>query len=90
MLKLKIVSAEVATQQMRSRAGNNFESREQTAWLDMASGERRKVRVRLDRGQGAYPVGDYTVADESFVVGEYGDLGLGFSLKLEKLPAKVA
>jgi hypothetical protein len=91
VIKLKVVDGVVQERQVQAR-GQSFTSREQYAWLDLPSGERRKVRVRVDRGQQPYAPGEYTVADESFVVGEYGDLQLGFALKLERIqqPAKLA
>lgn len=75
-IKLIIKEADVLTSRINGKSGV-FESTSQTAWLDLPSGERRKIRVRLAKDAKPYAVGEYLVGDASFVVNEYGDLGLG-------------
>lgn len=83
---LKIVSNVVKSERINGKNGS-FESRQQEAWLDLPSGERRVVRVRLGRENGGYSPGEYTVGPGSFFVGQYGDLQLG---TLDLVPVSVA
>lgn len=77
-MKIKITSAEVRERNIHSkRLGKDFKFREQSALTDLPNGERRQVVVSLDDGQGAYPVGEYTVLDTSFYVDRNNKLALG-------------
>jgi|GEM_PF-5881422 len=81
MLTIHIKDASVETATLNGPRGS-FQSSSQTGWLDLPSGERRKVRVSLARDAKPYVAGAYTLSDDSFTVGQYGDLQLERSLKL--------
>jgi len=85
-MQLVIKDVTVTTSQINGKSGV-FQSSSQDAWLDLPSGERRKVRVRLQRDAKPYQSGSYVVSDESFTVGKYGDLEIG---QLVLVPAPVA
>lgn len=91
MLKVEIRDASVERATVNGRNGS-FTSERQSGWVTLPSGETRKVRVRVKDGK-AYPVGEYTMSDESFTVSQYGDLQVGalilVPLKLVP-PARVA
>lgn len=77
-MKLKITSAEVVHRNIHSkRLNKDFVFHEQSALTDLPNGERRQVVVSLEDGQGAYPVGEYTVLDTSFYVDRNNKLALG-------------
>lgn len=76
MLKIVIKDAEVITTKVNGKSGV-FESTSQTGWVDLPSGERRKLRIRLGRDAKPYAAGEYQLGDASYNVSEYGDLGLG-------------
>lgn len=89
-MKITIEDSKVESQQINGRNGV-FTSQKQWGWISMPNGERRRVRINVQNGVG-YPTGEYTVSEESFMVGEYGDLKLG-ALKLVPVavrPAQVA
>jgi len=85
MLKVQIKDASVDTFMVNGKSGQ-FESKNQNAWVELPSGETRKVRVRVQKGAQPYAVGVYTISDESFGVGKYGDLQVD-SLKLVPIAA---
>jgi hypothetical protein len=74
-MKVHIRDASVETATVNGRNGA-FQAHRQAGWVDLPSGERRKVRLRIKDGKG-YAVGSYSVKDESFTVNQYGDLELG-------------
>jgi hypothetical protein len=75
MLKFVIKSTDVETRKVVSK-GREFHFRGQTAFMHHDE-EVRKVRVPLGDDQTAYAPGTYTVSDDSFTVGNYGDLEIG-------------
>jgi len=75
MLRIEIRDASVERATVNGKNGS-FTSERQTGWLTLPSGETRKVRVRCQGGK-AYAVGAYNLSDESFTVGQYGDLQVG-------------
>lgn len=66
---------------------NKFEVTQQDAILHTSDGQVRKFKLALAKGADPYPVGEYTLSDESLSVDEYGRLGLGFSVKLVAVKA---
>lgn len=91
MIKIRIEDAAVETQQVNGRNGSFLSSR-QFGWVETPSGERRRIRINVGP-KGPMPVGEYTIGDASFVIDNYGSLGLG-RLELEPVaqvrPATVA
>jgi len=85
-LKVLIKDASVTTSQINGKSGT-FESRSQVGWVELPSGETRKLRVRVSKGAMPYSVGAYIVGDDSFTVSQYGDLQIG---ALTLLPEKKA
>lgn len=83
---IKIEDAVIERREIKGRNGT-FTAESQWGIADLPNGERRKVRVRVQRERGAYPPGLYTVSDLSFGVGQYGDIEIQ-QLTLE--PARVA
>jgi len=60
-----------------SRAGQSYTMVEQEAWVNMANGEVRLLKLLLRDGGKPYAVGEYQVAPESFNVGDFGRLEVG-------------
>lgn len=89
MIKVQIKDASVERATVNGKNGS-FTSERQVGWIELPSGETRKVRVRVQDGK-SYPLGEYTISEESFIVSQYGDLQIG-ALKLVPLvkPAQVA
>jgi len=85
-MQIVIKDASVLTQTINGKSGA-FQSSSQTAWIELPSGERRKLRVRLGKDAKPYGAGTYNIGDASFTVSEYGDLGIG---NLELLPVAAA
>lgn len=75
MLKVEIRDASIERATINGQRGS-FTSERQTGWVTLPSGETRKIRVRVKDGK-SYPVGAYTLSDDSFTVGQYGDLQVG-------------
>ena len=88
MLKVEIKDASVTTATINGKSGS-FQSSSQDAWLDLPSGERRKLRVRLEKEAKPYAAGVYTIGDESFGVSQYGDLEIS-RIKLIAVPAQMS
>jgi hypothetical protein len=70
---IRIIDATVERRDVKGRNGM-FSAESQYGIADLPNGERRKVRVRVPRDVGPYKVGTYTVSDQSFGVGQYGDI----------------
>jgi Helix-destabilising protein len=70
---IRITDATIERRDVKGRNGT-FSAESQYGIADLPNGERRKVRIRVPRDLGAYKVGVYTVADQSFGVGQYGDI----------------
>lgn len=79
MIKVEIRDALVERATVNGRNGS-FTSERQVGWVQLPSGETRRIRVRVSDGK-AYVPGLYSVSDDSFIVSQYGDLQLG-ALKL--------
>lgn len=90
MLKLKITSTEIKSRTVnRKRDGKEFTFREQACQIAFPNGEVRVIAVSLEEGQGAYPVGEYTLLPSSFYVDRNNRLALG-RLHLAPAVAEVA
>lgn len=77
-MRVKVAEAKVTERNItRKRDGRQFTFREQSGLVDFPNGERRVIALSLDEGQSAYPVGEYTVLDSSFVVDQNGRLAIG-------------
>ena len=85
-LLIKIEDAVIERREVKGRNGT-FTAETQYGIADMPNGERRKVRIRVDRQRGAYPPGLYTISDLSFGVGQYGDFEIA---SLQLVPVKAA
>lgn len=85
MLRVSIKSTELA-EKSGVKAGREWKIREQTGWIDLESGERRKLAISIKDGAQPWPVGDYSVSPLSFYVDNFGALSLG-RLVLEKIAA---
>jgi hypothetical protein len=79
MLILKVESIE--TVQRKKKDGGTYQ--EQSAWVDLANGERRRVGLYVGR-DGVVQPGVYTPSAESFGVNDFGRLQLNF-LSLQPL-----
>lgn len=75
MLKVQIKDSSVERATVNGKNGS-FTSERQVGWVELPSGETRRIRVRVQDGK-SYPVGEYTVGEGSFIVSQYGDLQLG-------------
>jgi hypothetical protein len=81
MLKIEIKDAAVSSERVNGKNGA-FEARQQKGVVELPNGERRVIRIRLQRDHGGYAAGVYTVADSSYTVSQYGDLQVQY-LNLE-------
>jgi hypothetical protein len=88
MLKVQLKDSQVIVETVPWQ-GRSFEVRYQNGWMELPSGERRKVRVSLDRGQSGYSTGEYAISDESIEVDDRGNVQMARNLKLDKLPVAV-
>lgn len=76
MIKIQIEKATSSNKSGKSqRTGKEYSIDEQPALL-FKDGETYpdKIRITLKQGERPYPVGIYTLADESFTVSGYGSL----------------
>lgn len=74
-MRLEIKSDQVETfEGVAAKTGKPFSMRIQYAFVAMNDGEIRKVRIILDRDQPAYKRGFYRLHEDSFTVGNYGDI----------------
>ena len=85
---IKIIDATVERRDVKGRNGT-FSAESQYGIADLPNGERRKVRIRVPRDVGPYKVGSYTVSDQSFGVGQYGDIEIA-QLHLVSVPERSA
>lgn len=86
-MHVEIRPGSVATEQKGTskKTGQPYSIRTQEAWALMGSGEVRKLKLTLNREQAAYAPGVYDIGEESFMVNQFGDLGIGrLSLILRK------
>jgi Helix-destabilising protein len=85
-LVIRIEDAVIERREVKGRNGT-FTAETQYGIADMPNGERRRVRIRVQRERGAYPPGSYVISDLSFGVGQYGDFEIG---QLTLVPSPVA
>lgn len=88
MIRIEIETVKTSTRSGTSqRTGNAYSITEQPALL-FREGERYpdKISITLADGQGAYPVGQYTLDDSSFSVSRFG--GLEVRPVLKPVPAQ--
>jgi hypothetical protein len=88
---LKIEIKDVAVEQKSGTArqsGKPYTIRTQSGWTSL-NGETRRVPINLERDQPAYEVGQYVLADSSFIFGDFGRLMLG-RLELQKVALSAA
>lgn len=57
-------------------SGKGYEIHEQTAYV-VTSDERKRIVLSLRKGQTPYAVGRYLIADDTFVVDQFGGLKVG-------------
>jgi len=76
MLRIVIKDNTTEVKRGTSKAGKAYEINEQTAYLE-TSDERRRLVITLGKNQSPYAVGTYLIAEESFMVDNYGQLGIG-------------
>jgi hypothetical protein len=81
---LKVVVLNTQWEEKKTKNGVSYGV--QRVGLDTGDGYRAPFRVSIEAGQ-PYPVGEYTIDPASFVVNQYGDLGLG---RVRLLPFKQA
>ena len=89
MIRVIVKSENVVAKQGTSKAGKQYNIREQSAALDTGADFPAAFRIALDKDQPAYKPGAYTFAPESYTVGRYGDVELRYP-KLVPLPAQAA
>lgn len=85
-LQIEIKGTEITSKTFQKRAGGTGTIFEQVGWLDLPSGERRRVVVNPPGEREPYPVGLYVISDESFYVDQFGGIGIS-RLKLIKVEA---
>lgn len=86
-MRISVKDTTVHEKQYKDKSGNPQIIREQRAALDLGDGYELPFRLGLGSGP-VYPVGDdYTLAGDSFNLGQYGDLQLSRNIKLVRVPA---
>ena len=86
MIKILIRSDAVDTREGNSKAtGKAYRMRTQTGALDNGSDFPHPIRVPLEEAQPPYPAGEYTLADDAYKVGEYGDPQISRFYKLVRI-----
>jgi hypothetical protein len=85
MIKIEIRSTEVTTRTIPYK-GESFDVREQNGIVE-SNDERRKVRFRIPKNAPPYAPGFYTIGADSYVINNYGEIGLGRVLTLVPLRA---
>jgi hypothetical protein len=58
------------------KSGKAYSITEQEAWAHV-NGEYRRLRIALKDGAQPYPVGEYALAESSFIVNQFGGLEFG-------------
>lgn len=75
MLRLTISDTVIETKSGNAkRTGLPYSIPEQPAVVDMPNGERRAVRMSLENGEAAMPVGVYEPKPSAFFVGDFSSL----------------
>jgi hypothetical protein len=87
MLIIAVKSTQTTNKSGTSGKGKPYSITEQEGWIDLANGERRKVRLTLQDGKPPFAIGEYTLGADSYFVGDYGALQLG---RLDLVPLKAA
>ena len=76
-MRIEVKSTATTTKSGTSKTGKPYSIIEQDAWIDMANGERRKVKFSVEDGTKPYALGVYELDDESFFVNQFGGLEIG-------------
>jgi len=84
-MKIEVKSTATTEKSGTSKTGRAYTIREQEAWVSL-NGEYRRLRFALKDGANAYPVGEYTLGEGSFVINQFGGLEV---VRLELAPLAV-
>lgn len=82
MLRVQIKDPELHIREVKRDNGDVLTFREQSGFVALPNGEFRQVRISLHRDAKPFPVGEYQIGDDSFRVGNFGDLQLSRQLVL--------
>lgn len=94
MLKIEIKSALITEISGTSKLGKPYHMRKQSAWAHTYDQQGNpnpypeRIELTLNDGQDPFPVGNYTLSDKCFFVGDFGKLEVG-RLVLEPVAAAV-
>jgi Helix-destabilising protein len=83
MLRIEIKSLNIAEQSGIAKSGKPYSIRKQTGWaytydnMGDLNPFPERIEISLADKQAAYPVGQYTLADRTFYVGDYSSLTIG-------------
>jgi len=75
-MKIEVKSVVTTKKAGTSAKGRAYEITEQEAWAQV-NGEYRRLRIALRDGAPPYALGNYDLAESSFVVNQYGNLEIG-------------
>lgn len=84
----KVTIANGNASRVKVGGAEKFDVTQQEALLHTSDGQVRKIKLNLEEGQQGYPVGEYTISDESLTVDAYGRVSLARNIKL--VPMKQA
>ena len=84
VLKIRVSAAVAESRSINTRNGS-MTLVSQPASVALPNGEVRNIRVPLRNGRAPYGPGEYSVADSSYGVSEYGDLIITRELELAPL-----
>jgi len=87
-LRVEVKSAEVTVKSWQ-KADRKGEINEQTGWIDLPSGERRRLVISIENKNMPYQPGVYVISDDSFEVDRFGGLSIG-RLRLVPVAAQAA
>lgn len=83
MLKIEVKSPLVTEISGTSKAGKPYFIRKQSAWAHTYDDKGNpnpypeRIELSLNDGQDPFPVGNYTLSDKSFFVGDFNSLTVG-------------
>lgn len=77
MLRIVVKSTEVQSRSGNAkRSGKPYTMRTQHAWVDLGKAFPQEVRITLGDEQAPFPVGEYTLSPQCFLLNQWGELGV--------------
>lgn len=96
MLRIEVKSPLITEVSGTSRAGKPYHIRKQVAWAytydqtGTLNPYPERIEMNIADGQEPFPVGNYTLAPQSFFVGDFNSLAIGRPILTPFKPGQVA